>query len=84
MLADERRQQILFSLADDPSPTTPGSPPDAGGSEIGVRVAQYHTHLPKRADHGFVRWTPEENVLEEGTKFEEIRPVLELLEEYRE
>ena len=83
-LANEHRRRILFSLADDPTPMALDSPPDAGDSETMVRAAQYHTHLPKLADYGFVRWAPEENVVEEGAQFEEIKPILELLEEYRE
>lgn len=83
-LANGRRRQILFSLKDGPPAISIDSPPDGTGERKTVLVDQHHTHLPKLADYGFIRWEPETNTVEKGPQFEEIRPVLELFGEYRE
>lgn len=47
-------------------------------------IRLYHIHLPKLAAAGFIEWDREANKVEKGPQFEEIRPLLELMEEHRE
>lgn len=47
------------------------------------RLEFRHRHLPKLADYGFVRWDRERNEIAEGPRFEEIRPLVELLRDRR-
>lgn len=43
------------------------------------RLDLRHRHLPKLADYGFVTWNRETNEVAEGPRFEEIRPVVDIL-----
>ena len=36
-------------------------------------------HLPRLADCGFVEWSPEAGLVRAGPRFDEVRPLLELL-----
>ena len=47
-------------------------------------VRLYHNDLPKLDACGFVEWDRNENEVRKGAQFDEIRPVLMLLEENRE
>lgn len=47
-------------------------------------IRLYHNHLPKLVDYGFIEWNRDENKVQKGPKFDEIRPLLVLLEENRE
>ncbi|MFC4439741.1 MULTISPECIES: DUF7344 domain-containing protein [Natrialbaceae] len=83
-LANERRRQILFSLKDGPATISIDSPPDGIDERKAVILEQRHTHLPKLADYGFIRWVPGTNTVEKGSRFKEIKPILDLFDEYRE
>jgi hypothetical protein len=43
-----------------------------------------HVHLPKLVEYGFVVWDEDEHEVEKGPNFDEIRPVLELLNDHAE
>ena len=47
-------------------------------------VRLHHVHLPKLADFGFVEWDRDAHVVARGPRFDEIRPVLELLDGRRD
>lgn len=47
------------------------------------RVALYHRHLPKLDDAGFVDWDRESGVITSGPRYEEIRPLVRLIQGYR-
>lgn len=83
-LANKHRRQILFSLRDGALSISLDSPPDGIDEPRAGFIEQRHTHLPKLADYGFIRWDPGTNTVERGSQFEEIKPVLELLDESRE
>jgi hypothetical protein len=40
----------------------------------------FHTHLPKLEEAGFIVWHQDTNKVEKGPRFEEIRPLLELID----
>ena len=47
-------------------------------------VELHHVDLPKLVEHGYVDWTPGDRVVWRGPRFDELRPVLELLADERE
>lgn len=53
-----------------------------GADKASVRL--HHEHLPKLDAHGFIEWDRDENEVQKGPTFDEIRPLLVLLEENRE
>lgn len=44
----------------------------------------HHRHLPKLDDARFVRWAPEDRTVRRGPRFDEVEPVLELLQDQRD
>lgn len=46
------------------------------------QIALYHTHLPRLDDHGLIQWDREERIIEEGDRFEEVRPLLDSLDSF--
>ncbi|QSW98508.1 hypothetical protein [Haloterrigena alkaliphila] len=81
-LADQKRRTLLFALLETTpqtdSPITHDSPPDTGRAEY------QHCDLPKLDDYGFIEWTPAVNTVERGPRFDEIAPLLELLDAHHE
>lgn len=41
------------------------------------QIALYHNHLPKLADHGFIQWDQDEQVVLKGEQFERAQSLLE-------
>ena len=41
-------------------------------------------HLPKIAGYGFVEWNPDANVASRGPRFDDLRPLLEMIDDPRE
>ncbi|TMT87729.1 hypothetical protein E2L06_14475 [Haloterrigena sp. H1] len=86
VLANEHRRRILFALVDLPPSEPPiylDAPPDVASGDSTANIERQHIHLPKLADYGFIEWHRNLNAVEPGPRFEEYRPVLELLFEYR-
>jgi hypothetical protein len=55
---------------------------DGGDRDHGtLEVELYHCHLPKLARAGFVTWDREGGSIEQGPRFDEIEPMLGLLDE---
>lgn len=91
-LAHVERRRVLFALLRERS----GSSGRRRSSESGARVEVgslndsgttmssvdvYHNHLPKLADPGFVSWDRENGVVATGPRFEDIEPLLALLDD---
>lgn len=77
-LADSRRRRLLFALFEK-NPET--DPPRGQDSLPDIRRIEYqHNHLPKLDEYGFIEWTRNANTVERGPHFEEIEPLLELLD----
>lgn len=57
---------------------TQGSQPN----DIEVRLR--HAHLPKLVDAGYIAWDHETGVIMPGHRFDEIQPLLELIDDHAE
>jgi hypothetical protein len=51
---------------------------DAGVDPVAVML--HHVHLPRLDDLGFVDYDPDAGVVARGERYDEVRPLLELLE----
>lgn len=58
-------------------------PLDIAGVDKPV-VRMYHVHLPGLADDGFIDWEQDTHVVSQGPRFDDIQPLLELLDDHRE
>lgn len=51
---------------------------DSDVTEINLR----HNHLPKLVDAGYIEWDEETDTISKGPRFDEIEPLLELIENH--
>ncbi|MDF9747608.1 hypothetical protein [Natrinema salsiterrestre] len=81
-LADGQRRRLLFTLIEDTPqtdlPIEHDSPPDTS------KIEYQHCHLPKLDEYGFINWQQSINAVEQGPRFEEIKPLLEILSAHLE
>lgn len=86
-LADGQRRRLLVALLDhnpqDDSPVVIANS-DAEGDAVERLVTMDHVHLPKLAEYGFIDWDRQSNEVKKGRNFDEIRPLLELLDEHED
>lgn len=82
-LANVHRRRVLVELlAHNPQRDTVRVPEDVRDEEKALETLQeelYHTHLPKLEQAGFIRWNRETQQVMKGPRFDEIRPLLELM-----
>jgi hypothetical protein len=84
-LAHIQRRKLLVALLshnpqDDESVVIDA---DETADEEFTRLLQMtHSHLPKLAAYGFITWNRETNEVSKGPNFEEIKPLLELLQRH--
>jgi hypothetical protein len=81
-LGDVQRRKLLVALLEhNPQDDTPVVVADSKGEVDAVErlVTMQHVHLPKLVDYGFIEWNEETHEVLKGPKFDEIRPLLELL-----
>lgn len=84
-LADIQRRKLMVALLEhNPQDDTPVIVADSEGESDAVErlISMHHVHLPKLADYGFIEWNEETHEVMKGPKFDEIRPLLELLESH--
>jgi len=84
-LADHRRRRLLLSLRESESPIETVSVPEdliSGTPTDGVRVAYTHVHLPMLEEMGYVHWDRRHHEVSEGPQFDELGPLLDVVEEY--
>ena len=84
-LADVHRRRLLVTLLEHDSPKVDDVcvPEDgrAGRKEPErLYVRMFHVHLPYLENAGFIRWEEGADTVEKGPQFEEIRPLLELMD----
>jgi predicted transcriptional regulator len=86
-LADVQRRKLLVALLEhNPQDDTPVVIADSESDADAVErlVTMQHVHLPKLADYGFIEWNEETHEVTKGPKFDEIRPLLELLDDHED
>ena len=86
VIADIHRRRILVDLLDRDLRTDGGLVVDAiepgdGSASVSDAVSLYHHHLPRLDEEGYVAWNRYTNEVERGPKYDEIRPLLELLDD---
>ena len=82
----QRRKLLVALLAHNPQDDSPVVVADSEGEGSAVEqlVTMDHVHLPKLAEYGFIDWDKEAHQVEKGPKFDEIRPLLELLDDHED
>lgn len=86
-LADVQRRKLLVALLEhnpqDDAPVVVADS-DSDADAVSRLVQMNHVHLPKLADYGFIEWDKENHEVMKGPKFDEIRPLLKLLENHED
>jgi predicted transcriptional regulator len=81
-----QRRKLLMALMDhnpqDDTLSVPAGSEDVDSIERLVQMK--HVHLPKLVDHGFVEWNRDTHEVTKGPNFDEIRPLLELLDDHKD
>ncbi|RQG89359.1 ArsR family transcriptional regulator [Natrarchaeobius chitinivorans] len=87
VLENQYRRRVLVALlehnpqdADDPK--IPSDIKLADEDLETLRIHMTHTHLPKLEESGFIEWDRDTNSIRKGPKFDEIRPLLELMQNH--
>lgn len=86
-LADVQRRKLLVALLDhNPQDDTPIviADSESGSDAVERLVTMNHVHLPKLADYGFIEWDRDSHEVAKGPNFEEIRPLLKLLDDHED
>lgn len=82
-----RRQLLVALLAHNPQDDDDRDPLDVIPAPDEPEVLQtelVHVHLPKLADRGYITWNRDENTISKGPNWDEIAPLLELIDAHRE
>jgi hypothetical protein len=81
-LKRRRRRLVLLALKRG-SVETEADVMVRGGDETGAaEIDLYHSHLPKLAEAGYIEWDPDTGEISEGPRFDEVEPLLELIERH--
>jgi len=75
-----RRRLVLALLERTPQSDGVEVGEDESGDAVRRATVMYHTHLPKLEAGGYVDWDEEAHEVTRGAQFEELRPILELLD----
>ncbi|WP_436908992.1 DUF7344 domain-containing protein [Halosimplex marinum] len=82
-LANIHRRRLLVALFEDNSQRdgicVPEDVHEGRTALAALQLEFYHTHLPKLEEAGFIDWNQDTHEVVEGPRFDEIRPLLELL-----
>ncbi|WP_458209880.1 DUF7344 domain-containing protein [Haladaptatus sp. NG-SE-30] len=87
ILANKYRRRLLVALLehnpqDDDDPQIPADV-DLEDDEVeSLQIQMNHTHLPRLEDAGFIEWNRDTNAVRKGPQFDEIRPLLELMQNH--
>lgn len=87
-LEDRHRRRLLDRLLDHhPNEDTLRVPEDVYVGEEDLDVLQeqlYHHHLPTLDAAGYINWEREDHEVEQGPKFNNIRPLLQLVRDHQD
>lgn len=82
-LADRYRRKLLTELLNDnPQDINSFIASKVNGKNITaeqLKIRMAHIHLPKLEDAGFIEWNQDTHDAQRGSRFEEIYPLVELL-----
>lgn len=78
-LGKQERRHLLISLRDG-RVEHEGDVVARGGDQS--RLQLRHNHLPKLTDMGYIEWNPETGEIAAGPRFDEIKPLLALIENH--
>jgi len=85
-LANIHRRRLLVALLEhNPQQDDVTTPEDVHEGEKSLEVLQkelYHSHLPRLEEAGFIRWNRDTHEVVKGPRFDEIRPLLELMRDH--
>lgn len=87
LLANQYRRRLLIALLEhnpqaDDDPQLP-SDLDFGVEDVEtLKIHMTHSHLPKLEEAGVIEWDQETNTIRKGARFNEIRPLLELMQNH--
>ncbi|WP_440008907.1 DUF7344 domain-containing protein [Halomicrococcus sp. SG-WS-1] len=86
VLANTYRRRLLMTLlAHDSQDGSLRIPADIIVSDEDIdrlTISMTHVHLPKLEDMGLIEWDQNTNEVRKGPKFEEIQPLLQLLDSH--
>ncbi|WP_239642056.1 ArsR family transcriptional regulator [Natrinema versiforme] len=83
----QRRRLLIHMLEHNPEDDTKAyiGDMDVDDGELEELLMQMtHIHLPKLEADGFINWDKEEHVVTKGPNFDEIRPLVELLNNHED
>jgi hypothetical protein len=85
-LRDASRRRLLVCLLEhNPQDDSVKVPEDVHTDETDLSALQtefVHRHLPKLEAMGYIRWDPDRHEVVKGPAFDEVRPLLELIENH--
>ena len=85
-LANIYRRRLLVALLEhNPQRDNVDVPEDVHKGENALEVLQIefqHSHLPRLEEAGFIRWNRDTHEVVKGPRFDEIRPLLELMQNH--
>jgi hypothetical protein len=84
-LANKYRRRVLVALLEhnpqqDDDPQVPDDVSVESDELDRLLIQMRHSHLPKLAESGFIEWDQETNRIRKGPQFDDIRPLLELMQ----
>ena len=87
VLRNPYRRRLLVALLDhnpqeEDDPQIPADVSMADDDLDLLQVQMQHVHLPKLVQIGFVEWDEDANTVSKGPRFDEIRPLLELMRDH--
>ncbi|MDG5820787.1 ArsR family transcriptional regulator [Natronococcus sp. A-GB7] len=87
VLENQYRRRVLVALLehnpqDAEDPKTPSDSELADEDLETLRIHMTHTHLPKLEVSGFIEWERDTNSIRKGPNFDEIQPLLELMQNH--
>ena len=88
-LREPYRRQILLAVSDhnprdeDEFTSAEFASDDADADELDqLELELYHSHLPKLAENGYIKWNPETHTIRRGPNFDDIAPLLKLMKDH--
>jgi predicted transcriptional regulator len=86
-LANGQRRKLLIALLEhNPQDDSPVVIAGSEGETDAVErlVMMQHAHLPQLVEYGFIEWNRDTHEVMKGPTFDEIRPLLELLDNHED